>query len=67
MRDHPMYINISIEELIDWCKDNNPDKMLLEDGDAFLRGKIAGKVELIDAMVMYLTDTEDDDEEQEDG
>ena len=59
-----MYRNISVEELIEWCQESNPDKMLLDDFETFHRGKLAGKVELIESMVAYLTDT---DEEKEDG
>lgn len=57
---------IGIEEYIERLKLDNPDKMLLDNGDAFLRGKLAGKVELIEEMEAMSTQPEDE-EELEDG
>ena len=38
---------IDVEDLLKRLKENHPDKMLLDDGDGFTRGKCAGHIELI--------------------
>jgi len=55
---------LGVEELVKQLEKENPDKMLLEDGGSFLRGKLAGKIELIERIKAIL---ENDDEEEEDG
>ncbi len=55
---------LGVEEMLVELKANHPDKMLLEDGDAFERGKIAGHIENILEIEAML---EREEEEEEDG
>jgi len=52
---------LGVEELVERLEKENPDKMLLEDGDSFLRGKLAGKIELIEYIKFLLNEEEEED------
>jgi len=54
----------SIEDLLTELRKNHPDKMLLDDFDTFTRGKLAGHIEVIEEIEMFI---QPEQEEADDG
>lgn len=56
---------LSAEDLIEQAKELHPDKMILDDCPDFLRGKLAGKVELILELEEILNKVQEQEEEED--
>ena len=51
---------IDTDDLMVKLREENPDKMLLDDFDAFTRGLLAGKIELMNRIDMLLEEIAED-------
>ncbi len=51
---------LTVEEILERLKESHPDKMVLDDGDGFTRGRLVGHIDIILEIEAMLNEEEED-------